>query len=106
MIIEYSESFIKAVKKLKKKYPKCLDDVISEIKKATSNNDYGSRLQNVEAIAYKLRVKNSSIKSGKSGGFRVIIQLYNDKAIVTAMYVYDKREIENLTSNFLKNLLK
>ena len=54
---------------------------------------------------FKKRVKNSSIPTGKSGGFRVIIyKQVEDKMILIS--IYSKTEKENLSDEELSNIIK
>ena len=54
---------------------------------------------------FKKRVKNSSIPTGKSGGFRVIIYQQIENKIVL-ISIYSKTEKENLSDEELRKLLK
>jgi len=61
--------FEKDVKKLKKKFPKIKKDLTDFIKLLHKNPETGTHLgKNI----FKSRIPNSSIPTGKSGGFRVI----------------------------------
>lgn len=49
-------------------------------------------------------------KKGKSGGARILTynvkKINPDKFIVVLMSIYDKSEMENVSDNYLKNILK
>ena len=67
--IDTISRFEKDVKKLKKSFPKIKDDLIELVRYLSSNPELGTKLgENI----YKIRVPNSSVPVGKSGGFRVI----------------------------------
>lgn len=54
---------------------------------------------------FKKRIKNSSIPTGKSGGFRVIIyKQVEDKIILIS--IYSKTEKENLSDEELSDIIK
>ena len=70
MNIEYTDNFLKEAKQLYKKFKllkQVLQDLIQDI---TINKDFGVDLG---SNIYKKRVKNLSIPTGKSGGFKVLI---------------------------------
>jgi hypothetical protein len=49
-------------------------------------------------IVYKVRVKNSDIRKGKSGGYRVIYPSLNPTAVVL-LYLYAKSDQDNVTAD-------
>jgi hypothetical protein len=101
-MIEYSDSFLKEAKKLSKKYKLLKSDLKQAVEEIQSNNDLGVYLGfNI----FKKRVKNSSIPTGKSGGFRVIIyQQIKNKIVLIS--IYSKTEKENLSDEELSGILK
>jgi hypothetical protein len=101
-MIEYSDSFLKEAKKLSKKFKLLKSDLKQAVVEIETKNDLGVYL------GYKLfkkRVKNSSIPTGKSGGFRVIIYTQlKDKIILLS--IYSKTLKENLSDEELSELIK
>ena len=99
-MIDYSATFLKEAKQLSKKYQNFKSDLqiaVKEIQKQNLGTPIGKGL-------YKKRVKNSSNKSGKSGGFRVIIyQIKDDKVVLLS--VYSKTQKNNISSTELKSIL-
>ncbi|MDD2917035.1 MAG: hypothetical protein PHH70_04290 [Candidatus Gracilibacteria bacterium] len=53
---------------------------------------------------YKFRCKNSSIPTGKSGGFRIIIKVFENK--VLPFMIYSKTDISNVSKAQIVNALK
>lgn len=101
-MIEYSDSFLKEAKKLSKKNKLLKSDLKQAVEEIQSKNDLGVYLGfNI----FKKRVKNSSIPTGKSGGFRVIIYQQIKNKIVL-MSIYSKTEKENLSDEELSEILK
>ena len=102
MIIEYSDSFLKEAKKLSKKYKHIKPDLQDAVEEIESKNDLGIYLG---FNLFKKRVKNTSIPTGKSGGFRVIIyKQVEDKIILIS--IYSKTEKENLSDEELSDIIK
>ena len=94
--------FKKSVKKLSKRYASIANDL--KTLKAELDNDptAGVHLYN---NCYKIRLKNSSIPTGKSGGFRVVYFLKKEEKIYL-LEIYSKSDMENIDENRLKNILK
>jgi hypothetical protein len=101
VIIEFSDNFLKEAKKLSKKFrlfKTDLQEVVQEIEKKDLGTDLGNNL-------YKKRLKNSSIPTGKSGGFRVIIYKKIEDTIVL-ISIYSKTQKDNLSDEELDLVLK
>jgi mRNA-degrading endonuclease RelE of RelBE toxin-antitoxin system len=101
-MIRFSELFIKDTKKLKKRFPLIKNDVKSLIEELKLNPKLGTPLGN---DLFKIRVPNSSIPTGKSGGFRVISYVLIADEVVL-LRIYSKTDKENLSDNELKDSLK
>ena len=93
----------KDIKKLSKKYPKIKFDLLELIDLLETNPFVGISLG--ESF-YKIRVKNSSINKGKSGGFRIIYYIVLDDKEVLLLKFFSKSDIENLSHNEIVELLK
>jgi len=96
-------NFTKEIKKLAKKYPSILDDVLALIDSLEITPIQGASLGN---NFYKLRLSIASKGKGKSGGARIITHV---KIIETTVYltsIYDKSDKSTVTPAELKELLK
>jgi len=103
MRIEVSETFEKELKKLAKKYKKIVKDLIKFKKEIIKNPTLGTPLGN---NCYKIRVANSSIPTGKSGGFRIITLVKIEKEKIILLTIYSKTEKENISDEELKEIIK
>lgn len=102
MKVEPTDRFKKDVKFLKKRFPKVTDDIRSFYYEIIKNPTIGTNLGN---NCYKVRLANSSIPTGKSGGFRVITyHIYNEKIFL--LTIYSKSEKENISTKELEDILK
>ena len=100
--IETISRFEKDVKKLKKKFPKIKNDLVEFIKELSLNPELGINLgENI----FKVRIPNSSIPSGKSGGFR-IITYYKKDDILYLITIYSKTEQDNVLTDKLRQIVK
>lgn len=95
--------FEKEVKKLFKKYKQLPNDLRSLNKELSENPKSGIELGNGY---YKIRLANSSIPTGNSGGFRIIYYHIDIKNNLYLMSIYSKSEIENIDEKVILNILK
>jgi len=99
--IETIPRFEKNVKKLKKKFPKIKTDLVDFVTELSNNPELGIHLgENI----FKVRIQNSSIPTGKSGGFRVITY-YKTDDILYLITIYSKTEQDNILTNKLKKIV-
>jgi len=100
--IETIPRFEKDVKKLKKKFPKIKNDLLKLVNELLLNPQKGINLgENI----FKIRIPNSSIPTGKSGGFR-IITYYKKDDILYLLTIYSKTEQDTILTEKLKEIIK
>ena len=93
--------FEKNVKRLKKRFPKIKNDLTTFVKELYENPTMGTCLgDNI----YKIRVANSSVPTGKSGGFRVITYYVEDE-VLYLVNMYSKSSKENILKEKLKDII-
>lgn len=102
MKIGYSDNFLDEAKKLSKKYKLLKQDLQLATKEILQQNDLGVYLG---SNLFKKRIKNSSIPTGKSGGFRVIIYKQIEDEIIL-LSIYSKTQKESLSDDELKEIIK
>jgi mRNA-degrading endonuclease RelE of RelBE toxin-antitoxin system len=91
------------VKRLLKKYRHLLNDLKVLNKELLKNPKAGIELGN---RCYKIRLANSSIPTGKSGGFRVIYYYIDTNENLYLISMYSKNEIENIDDKTILQILK
>ena len=97
-----SDTFEKDVKKLSKRFKRIKYDLQLFLKELQQNPHIGIPLGN---NCYKVRVPNSSIPTGKSGGFRIITLVKLEKERVILLTIYSKSDKESITDNELRDIL-
>ena len=101
-MIEYSDNFLREAKVLSKKYKLLKSDLKQAIEDIESKNNLGVSLG---YNLFKKRVKNTSIPTGKSGDFRIIIyQQIKEKIVLVS--IFSKTQKETLSDDELRTLLK
>ncbi len=95
--------FDKEVKKLFKKYKQLPTDLKVLKTELLENPKSGIELGHG---CYKIRLANSSIPMGKSGGFRIIYYYIDTKNNLYLMSIYSKSELENIDDKIILNILR
>lgn len=101
MRIEPSPRFIKDAKTLAKKYKKLFLDLELLQKTLLDHPDSGTPVGN---NIFKIRIPNSSIPTGKSGGFRVITYYFSDD-IIYLLTIYSKSDRESISSGEIETIM-
>ena len=101
-MIEYGDTFLKEAKQLSKKFKRLKDDLKCAIEEIEIKQDIGISLG---YNLFKKRVRNSSIPTGKSGGFRIIIyQQFQNRSVLIS--IYSKTEKESINDQELIELIR
>ena len=95
--------FASQLKKLAKKYKKIKTDLQDLTKELKENPEAGIALHH---SCYKIRVANSSIPTGKSGGFRVIYYFLDTHQNIYLMSIYSKTQKDTISESELVEILK
>ena len=93
--------FSRSVKKLHKHYRLIAKDLKELEEELQENTHAGIELGN---HCFKIRLPNSSVPTGKSGGFRVIYYLQTTEAIYL-LAIYSKNDLENIDQKHLVEIL-
>jgi len=97
------DSFKNNFKTLQKKYKNIKNDVRKLSSELGENPKAGIYLQH---NCYKIRVANSSVPRGKSGGFRTVYYFVNEQKSIYLIAIYSKTKKENISEDELLDLLK
>jgi len=95
--------FVKEAKRLAKKFPKMPQDLEALQNILLENPKAGTPLGH---DCYKLRLQNTSIKKGKSGGFRIILFLIDKNKVIRLLAIYSKTERDTISDEEIKKVLK
>lgn len=97
MQIFFSEHFKIQLKKLKKKFPYVKRDLLDSLDDLNIENEIS-----IGRSIYKIRIKSSDMKKGKSGGFRAYIYCYRKKNTLIPLCIYAKSQQESITETELQ----
>lgn len=104
--IKVSPTFVKNIKRLKKKYPSIKDDYANFLDEVKTNPGTGIDLGNG---LRKVRMAIKSKGRGKSHGARVItytITTSVNEGEITLLTIYDKAERENISRQEIEEIVK
>ena len=104
--IRLGEEFKRQFKRLKKKYPSLTDDLKIFSLDLRANPQQGVSLG---ARLYKVRMAIAAKGKGKSSGARVVtyrLLATPEHIEITLLTIYDKNEIDNLSDDYLRSLVK
>jgi mRNA-degrading endonuclease RelE of RelBE toxin-antitoxin system len=100
--IQATQRFKKELKQLAKKYKKVKIDYKNLLDSLENNPKLGTSLGN---DCYKIRIPNSSVPTGKSGGFRVITLVKIKKDTIILLTIYSKTDKDTITNEELNSIL-
>ncbi|EKU98279.1 cytotoxic translational repressor of toxin-antitoxin stability system [Leptolyngbya sp. PCC 7375] len=103
--IKVTREFQRKVRTLTKKYRRIQSDLQPVLDKLSKGDVLGDRIQGTKAIVYKLRIKNSDIQKGKSGGYRLIYWLQLSDSIVL-LDIYSKSEQDNMEVSTIQRIIE
>ena len=101
--ISYTEEFLAEFKRLSKKYRSLRDDFKELQASLCENPNQGNDLP---LHLRKVRLGIASKGKGTRGGARMIIRYSVVDGVLRFIYIYDKSEMANVRTDFLKDILK
>jgi mRNA-degrading endonuclease RelE of RelBE toxin-antitoxin system len=108
MKVEYFGRFFKDIKSLRKKYREIDHDILRLTNSLERGEVLGSiKLHGINGFdIYKIRLKNSSKNSGKSGGFRVIYYSQIDEKTFYLITIYCKSQKSDISKKEILEIFK
>ncbi len=95
--IALTPRFQKDLRELAKRYRSIRTDLQPLIEQLQAGEIPGDRITGIKYQIFKVRLKNSNIQKGKSGGYRVIYYLKTDEGIILAT-IYAKSDITDVSN--------
>lgn len=99
-----SPTFNRNIRTLAKKYRSIRSDVQPIIEQLESGELPGEQIQGTNYTVFKLRVRNSNIQKGKSGGYRLIYYLKTATGIIL-LTIYTKSEQADIAAAEIKDII-
>ncbi len=109
LTIKYSTRFLKDAKRLKEKknFRKIADDIKEIEESLKTGKDQGNLIPGLSGLQiFKIRQRNSSTNTGKSGGFRIIYYQMRENNVAIMLTIYSKTEQNNISKEEILEILK
>jgi mRNA-degrading endonuclease RelE of RelBE toxin-antitoxin system len=101
-----ADEFKRAARALRKRYRNIDSDLEPLIEQLRNGDLPGDQISDLpEYIVYKVRVKNSDARRGKSGGYRVIYYILAPEATVL-LRLYSKSDQDDVTQDDIRATIK
>jgi mRNA-degrading endonuclease RelE of RelBE toxin-antitoxin system len=97
-------AFLKALKRLRKKYLRIQEDVEPLIEQLSEGETPGDQVQGTGYSVYKVRLPNRDASRGKSGGYRVIYYV-RTKISVILLTIYSKSEQSGIDATEIQTIV-
>ncbi|MBF2058156.1 MAG: type II toxin-antitoxin system RelE/ParE family toxin [Cyanobacterium sp. T60_A2020_053] len=104
--MRFANEFENNLYKLSKKYHNIKADIKPIIEQLQKGNILGDRISGFspDIYVYKVRVKNSNIQKGKSGGYR-LIYFWESETSILLLTIYSKSQQEDISINQINAIL-
>lgn len=102
--ILFTSDFQGQLRKLAKRYRSIRSDLQPLFDELESGNCSGDQVPGTTYTVFKVRVKNSNIQKGKSGGYRVIYQLRDDRCILLVT-LYAKSDEDTVAADEIRDII-
>lgn len=102
--VEATPRFQRNLRKLAKKYLNIRDDIQPVITQLQQGEILGERIPKIGYEVFKLRVRNSNIQKGKSGGYRLIYYLKTAQSVIL-LTIYSKSQQANIAANDIQSII-
>lgn len=102
--VDRSDKFRKDIKKLRKRHDSIEKDIQPLIEQLEAGEIPGDRIAENKYPVYKVRVRNSDIRRGKSSGYRVVYYTMTPEAILLTT-IYSKSDMRNIINKEVEDII-
>lgn len=102
--VEASSTFNRNLHALSKKYRSIRNDIQPIIEQLERGELPGDRISGIGYEVFKLRVKNSDIRKGKSSGYRLLYYVKTTTAIIL-LTLYPKSEQVDIAADKIRSII-
>jgi mRNA-degrading endonuclease RelE of RelBE toxin-antitoxin system len=98
-------SFNRNISALKKKYRRVTKDIKPVIEQLENGETPGDLMIGIGYPVFKVRVRNTDVQRGKSGGYRVIYYLKTTTSVLL-LTLYSKSDQDDVAVSALKDIIE
>jgi mRNA-degrading endonuclease RelE of RelBE toxin-antitoxin system len=102
--VSFTDRFENEVRRLAKRYRRIRLDIQPIIDQLEIGELPGDQIPNMDYTVFKVRVRNSDVQKGKSGGYRVIYYLKTETQILLVT-MYSKSDHSDITTTEIREIL-
>ncbi|GCL35360.1 hypothetical protein N9414_12041 [Sphaerospermopsis reniformis] len=102
--IALTPRFQRDLRELAKRYRSIRSDIQPLIEQLQTGETPGDRISGLKYQVFKVRLKNSNIQKGKSGGYRVIYYVKTAQAIILTT-IYSKSDISDVSNEIIEEAI-
>ena len=102
--IAITPRFQRDLRELAKRYRSIRSDIQPLIDQLQAGEIPGDRIAGIKYQVFKVRIKNSNIPKGKSGGYRVIYYLKNAQGIILTT-IYSKSDLTDVSNEIIEQAI-
>jgi mRNA-degrading endonuclease RelE of RelBE toxin-antitoxin system len=102
--IALTPRFKRDIRELAKRYRSIRSDIQPLIEQLQAGELPGNRIAGVKYHIFKVRLKNSNLQKGKSGGYRVIYYVKTEQDIILAT-IYSKSDISDVSNEIIEEAI-
>jgi len=102
--IALTPRFQRDLRELAKRYRSIRSDIQPLINQLQAGEIPGDRIAGIKYQVFKVRIKNSNIQKGKSGGYRVIYYLKNAQGIILTT-IYSKSDLTDVSNEIIEQAI-
>jgi len=103
--IKFSDEFKNDLRNLAKKYRSIRKDLQPILDDLQTGNFKGDQIAHVGYTVFKLRLKNSDNKKGKSAGYRVIYYVKTSASVIL-ITIYSKSEQSDISAAEVRRIIE
>ncbi|MBW4552233.1 MAG: type II toxin-antitoxin system RelE/ParE family toxin [Aphanocapsa sp. GSE-SYN-MK-11-07L] len=103
--VEAARTFTRDLRTLAKKYRSIYQDVQPMIEELQNGNIIGDQIPNIGYMVFKVRIRNTDIQKGKSGGYRLIYYLQTTTGIIL-LTIYPKSEHADIAAGEIRAIIE
>lgn len=102
--VQASGTFTRNIRNLAKKYRSIRNDIQPVIEQLERGDLPGDKIPGIGYDVFKLRVRNSDIQKGKSGGYRLIYYVKTATGIIL-LTIYAKSEQADIVADEIRSII-
>ncbi|NJL26123.1 MAG: type II toxin-antitoxin system RelE/ParE family toxin [Calothrix sp. SM1_5_4] len=103
--VEAARIFTRDLRTLAKKYRSIYQDVQPIIEELQNGKIVGDQIPNIGYTVFKVRIRNTDIQKGKSGGYRLIYYLQATTGIIL-LTIYPKSGQADIDADEIKAIIE